>query len=754
MRIKDTFTIRKTILATLAVLVHLLANAQVPDQSWWSFTYPGDKPASNSQLDLRYLNEKFAGSDGFLKLSKDGNNLVNGKGKEMRFWACNGGSLANEFSDAQLDTLARFLSKIGVNLVRFHGAVNPHGKNTKLNEPSTEEINNIWRCVAAMKKQGIYTVISPFWPHNGHMGGWIPEEWGIEGYSGKDELWAVMYFNDKLKEAYKSWVRVLYGKTNPYTGIALKDDPAVALIQVENEDGIFFWTMGDIKPALAKMAGKQFSEWLKQKYGSLEAAKQHWDGTSHKDDDFSNNITGLFHIYELTIAQKNGMAKRIQDQTEFYARRQRSFYDEMVRYYRDTLGCKQLINGNNWRTASQSRLLDLERWTNSGAEVIAANKYFDPGHKGPEAGWRIDPGDFYSSPSALKNPADLPTNVKHVAGHPMMITESGWNLPNKYQTEGPLLVAAYGGLTGLDAFFWFCPTATTYAAEPYYTFLNVQGQHPLSRWTTSTPGEMAMFPANALIHRLGYVKKGQIAEEQRSLDAMLKRTIPQIFEEQPFDPNRDFFLPNKQKESKPEHSPLLFLTGGISTRYESKTDTLKLHADPGTLISTTTQTVTSVTSEQNLDYKNGVFTLNTPKAKAVSGFLNTRTVFDLGEVQVRSENEYATIELVSMDDRDIGNSKKILLQTGTLFRPRGWQEEPAINEQDQEKPEGYKILNTGTMPWMGMPAKGTISIRNKNLKKATQLDAAGYPRKPLSLQKTKNSVSLDLPSDALYILLE
>src|SRR5690606_30734086 len=125
-----------------------------------------------------------------------------------------------------------------------------------------------------------------------------------------------------------------------------------------------------------------------------------------------------------------------------------------------------LINGNNWRTASQSRLLDLERWTNSGVDVLAVNKYFDPQHSGPNDGWRIEPGHHYGAPSALKNPADLATNIKHVAGRPMILTEGGWNLPNKYQTEGPLLVAAYGGLTGLDAFFWFCPTATTFHRQP------------------------------------------------------------------------------------------------------------------------------------------------------------------------------------------------------------------------------------------------------------------------------------------------
>lgn len=746
---------KKTSISVALLFLFTFVKAQIPDQTWWTFTYPDHKSTEGEMLNLRYLNEKFAGSKGFIQLSKTGESFVDGKGKEIRFWACNGGSLANELNDRQLDSLAQFLAKIGVNMIRYHGAINPRGKNTKITDPDTTEVKNIWRCVAAMKKQGIYTVISPFWPHNGHMGGWVPEEWGIEGYSGKDDLWAVLYFNEKLKDGYKAWVKYLYTTPNPYTGIALKDEAAVSLIQIENEDAVFFWTMGAIKPALSKMISAQFSDWLKAKYGTPEALRKRWgDAAVQKDDDFSKGQIGLYPIYELTLPAKPDIAVRLQDQTSFYAEKQRNFYDEMVRYYRNELGCKQLINGNNWRTASQSRLLDLERWTNSGADVMAVNKYFDPGHKGPNDGWRIDPGDFYTSPSALKNPADLPLNIKHVSGRPMIVTESAWNLPNRYQTEGPLLVAAYGSLTGLDAFFWFSPTAVSFDRNMYFSFLNLQGQHPMNRWTTSTPGQMGMFPANALIHRLGYVKEARSVTEQRTMSSMLKREVPQIFEEQPFDPNRDFITGDKNNEGKSTLSPLTFLTGGVSTTYGSKKDTIQLSKPLDQLINTRAQQVSSITGQQNLDYKNGIFTLNTPKAKAVSGFLSSTATFSLDGVTINSANEYATIELVSMDGAEIDQSKKLLLQTGTIFRPTGWNEAPSDLEQNNEKTKGFRITNTGKMPWLGMPVKGSISIKNKHLKKAIQLDAGGYAIKELPISKTGETIGLDLPADAHFIILQ
>jgi hypothetical protein len=721
------------VLLLLLFIIVYHAWAQVPDKSWWTFSYPEGRSLDSGLLNLRYLNERFAGQNGFLKLSADGNRFVNGKNKEVRFWAANGGSLAEKFDDKKLDSLARFLAKMGVNMVRYHGSISPKGKNTQLTDVDTTEARNMWRCVAAMKKQGIYTVISPFWPHNGHMGGWIPAAWGIDGYTGKDEMWGVLFFNDKLKSAYKAWVKYLYTTPNPYTVVALKDEPAVAIIQVENEDSPLFWTMNNVKPQLKQMVGAQFSKWLQKKY---------------PQGNFKDTVD-LVNIYEFTIPPRGGNNSRTQDQLQFYAESQRAFYDDMVHYYRDVLGCKQLINGNNWRTASQSRLLDIERWTNSGADVIAVNKYFDPQHKGPNAGWRIDPGDFYGAPSALKNPADLPTNIKHVAGHPMVVTESGWNLPNRYQTEGALLVAAYGSLTGLDAYFWFAPTATNYMQQPYFDFLNIKGQHPMNRWSSSTPGEMGMFPANALIQRLGYVKEANAVREQRSMTSMLNRDVPPIFEEQSFDPNRDFVLTNNSDQGK--LSPLTFLTGGVTSTYQSKQDTFTLAKDANQLIDQKASTVKSVTGQHLLNYKDGIFTLNTPQAVAVSGFLKADKVFNLGDVKITSDNEYATIEVVSMDGKALSQSNKILVQVGTIFRPTGWTEEPATITADKREVKGFRITNTGKMPWLGMPAQGSISFKSKKIKKATLLDAAGYPLRNLAIE---TDGSLILPADAFYIMLQ
>ena len=76
--------------------------------------------ASKSVLDLRSLNEKEAGQSGFLKLGPSGDRLLLGDGTPVRLWAVNAD--ISGFDDKQLDQNARWLARMGVNMVRLSGA--------------------------------------------------------------------------------------------------------------------------------------------------------------------------------------------------------------------------------------------------------------------------------------------------------------------------------------------------------------------------------------------------------------------------------------------------------------------------------------------------------------------------------------------------------------------------------------------------------------------------------------------------------
>lgn len=721
----------------------------------WAFLYPGDSFTDEALLDLRYLNESHAGEHGFIGLSEDGESFVRGDGEAIRFWPVNGGGSTRQMSDEELAWHARFLAKQGVNMNRWHGSINPSGKGRDIFELDTAEVDAIWRWVAAMKKEGIYSTISPFWAHNGHMGGWVPEEWELEGYSGKDELWGLMYFNDRLKQAYKSWVSYLYTEVNPYTGIALKDDPAVGLIQIKNEDGIFWWTISMGKPQLKALMSKRFASWLSQKYGSLDGAVRAWEGASLEGDDPAGASMDLYTIWELTQPQEGAKAKRIADQTQFMATEQYGFYKEIHDYYREELGCKQLINANNWKTADPSRLNDLERWTYTACEVQAVNRYYAPGHAGINNGWRIDPGHYYQGKSALKNPDKIPVNVKQVAGFPMLITESGWNLPHIYQSEAPALVAAYQSLTGHDAFYWFYVTSRDYMEFPYFEFTRDSADmYAMHRWTCSTPGGISQFPVYALIYRMGYLSEGEtLVHEHRSMESLWNRDIAMISEEVSFDPNRDQIEGIQTKASDGGLSPLAFLAGQVKVTYDGDPEKNFVSEKLDLLIDEEKGSVQSITGEIELNHRDGILTFSSAKAACVSGFVKPDVSYELGVVKVKSDNEYITVGLSPLDDAVLSESSCILIQTGTTYRPTGWMEEEASFVLGGDSVQGYRILNTGSMPWMAAPTLTRISIANPVINRAFLLDAAGYKKSEIHLKRKGDRVELELPPEALYVVL-
>lgn len=739
-------------MSRLIIVLLILFSVSVKGQEKkYDFVFPENKTTENSLLSLRFLNEETAGSHGFIRLSEDGESFMAGD-QPIRFWPVNSG--AGDMSDEELARHAEFLASMGVNMVRYHGSINPSGKGTSRYDVDRKEIDNIWRVVAAMKKQGIYTTISPFWPHNGHMGGWLPKEWGIEGYSDKDDLWGVMYFNEKLQDAYKAWVKVLYTEKNPYTGVALKDEPAVGIIQIMNEDGVFFWTMQNMKPSLKKMVQSKYATWLQKKYGTLANAFAAWGKASLPGDQLNSQTVDIYTIYDMTQEASGDRAIRLRDQVQFYADTQFDFYKEIHDYYREVLGCKQIINAENWTTASPSRLHDLERWTNTSNEVLAINRYYDPGHFGENAGWRIDPGHHYMGLSALKNPQKLPINVKQVVGHPFIMTESGWNLPNKYSAEGPFLISTIQSITGFDAYYWFSAEGVDYTRNPYFDFTkDAQGRRAMHRWTCSVPGVMGQFPANALLYRLGYLKEGEVVlHEEKPMEKLWNREVSPLVEETNFDPNRDT-KNNLTPGNESQISPLAFLTGKVEVVYGGDASKTRISPDMNQLVDLDKKLIRSSSGEMEWDYSKGICQVNAEKAKGVCGFI-AGGKYHLGNVQISSNNNYAAIWVVAMDNQPIESSTKVLVQVGTIYQPTGWTEEEVDFKADNQNLHGFKITNTGSMPWKADETQVTVDIANSKLRKASLLDAAGHVTANVSLRRSKGKVSLTLPRDAMYVIVE
>ena len=745
------------VLPVLAMLLGACAapfeesRAEPPAGEGWAFSYPAGADPAKSLIDLRSLNEPVAGQSGFVRLSANGDDFVLGDGSPARFWAI--GSEVFRGNPADMKKHARFLAGLGVNMVRLHAQICPPGPNSNLTDVNEKEIDGIWRFVAELKAQGIYATISPYWAHSADA-----TRWGIEGHNAPGALWGLLFFDETLQKGYKAWAAALYSRPNPYTGVPLAKDPAVAIIQVQNEDSLLFYTMMGLQPAQKARLGRKFAAWLAAKYGKAGQIPKAWAGAKHADDDFGAGRVGLLQPWETLKPIAGGMGVRASDQFRFLVETQRDFYAAMRRFYKEDLGCGQLINASNWRSANQALQDDSERWSYASTDVIAVNRYYNGGaHVGPNNGWRIDPGDRFAQRSATMSPRELPVNLKQVVGHPTIVTESTWVAPLAFQSEGPFLVAAYESLTGVDAFFWFSADVPDYKSTMHFPFQQVQGQQPLLKWSASIPPILGEFPATALLFRKGYVMRGETAvHEERTLASMFERQTPIIAEDPAFDPNRDKAPPVAPRpgEKATLVDPLAFLVGPVEVKYDGDPSKNKV-VDLARFIDLKKQTVRSVTGEITLDYGRGLCTVDAPKAQGATGFLEKAGLIQLRDVGIRSKNAYATILAVPLDDQPLATSKKILVQVGTAARPTGWSTRDAEFKGEGDKmTRGYEVVNTGKPPWMVADTDIGLAIKNPGLSKATRLDAAGMPAEDVPLTKAKTGVTLTLPPETMYLILE
>ncbi len=470
----------------------------------WAFSPAQDAFAGDALLDLRSLNEKVAGESGFVKESPDGGDFVFGNGKPARFWATNVGT--GPGTPEEMARTARFLAKRGVNMARIFGQISPDmGKNPNaaITDANLAVIDQIWRMEAALKKEGIYSVISPYWVCSV---GNIPASWGIGG-DGPQSAFGYLFFNERMQTGFKAWMKALYATVNPYTGMPMARDPAVAVIQLQNEDSMLFWTFMGVfggKGEAFTEVSRQFGTWAAKKYGSLDAAKAAWKGESANGDDFAHGSLGFYQMWEITNQPNGPKGDRMADQVAFAADTMHGFNKMMGTYLHQELGCKQLINAGNWRTADTVKLQDLEHWSYTANEVIDTHYYVGGAHVGPDSGWAIDPGDHYTNLSCILDPRSFPLNIKQVVGHPFIETESSWTIPDLYQSEGPAMVAAYSALTGFGAFFWNGGGG----GAPGWDGAMFPFAPKAAKWAMQNPMGLGQFPAAAVMYRgEDYVKR-------------------------------------------------------------------------------------------------------------------------------------------------------------------------------------------------------------------------------------------------------
>lgn len=738
------------------------------DERSWAFTPERDTFSAEALFDLRALNDPVAGRHGFLEITPSGD-FAFADGTPVRFWALNFEPRI-QLSDEDLAYAARFLAKRGVNMVRWHGYINPKVPGSNFfHEPTVgpddplpgdlpplEQIDEAerdlcWRIVAAMRREGIYTTLSPYWAvkfKHAHR-------WGLPAGVGADrDAQGLLFFEPRMQAAYRQWMKDLLRTPNPYTGIPLADDPAVGVIQFQNEDSLLFFTVDLMHADAKQLLARRFAEWLIQRHGSLDTARKGWgEAGTVEGDDWEAGVPALLRLDHYRQEPAPEVSARLAAQLEFYTRTMHDANADIARYLREELGVRCVLNASNWRTANGRFLNDAERWAYLPAEAIALNRYYTTPHLGPDRGFTVQVGHRFASGSALRRPQAIPLAVRQIEGRPMLVPESTWVGPNLYRAEAPLTTAAYQSLTGVDAYYWFSFHYVDWT-QPTLVGGYYRGAF---KWTSQTPDLLGLFPATALLYRRGDVQRAEpVLRESRSLTQVWHAKPPALVEEPPFDPNRDPAEPSPGAGTG-QISPLAYLVGPVVVDYtDEATDRVTTSDDLSRFIDAKAGQVRSRTEEITLDYRRGFLRVDTPRAQGAAGF------FD--EVDSRCETSDATFELknaygqlvaVSLDDAALKDSRRVLLQIGTTMRPTGWVTGP---DTAPETGRGggrtdERVEQLGGPPWRIEQAQGRFTLRNPHVTQATVTDVNGLPLRQLDLQRSGDHVTIPLPPDALYVVL-
>jgi hypothetical protein len=101
-------------------------------------------------------------------------------------------------------------------------------------------------------------------------------------------------FTPALVDAQKEFARQLLTHINPYRKVRYADDPAVAFVEITNENSFFMWasenTLRTLPPYYADILQKKFNAWLKQRYGSDDKLRKVWsEGAEELGKDLIKN---------------------------------------------------------------------------------------------------------------------------------------------------------------------------------------------------------------------------------------------------------------------------------------------------------------------------------------------------------------------------------------------------------------------------------------------------------------------------------
>jgi len=700
---------------------------------------PEPDPFTHSPIDLRHLNERFAGQHGFI--TTQGENFIHSdSGESVRFWAANAGAGIGALARESIDEMARHLAKRGVNLVRYHSPFWVQS-GADFGDIDEDRLDDIHYLVAALRREGIYTAFSIYFPLWADLSGTSFAGYPTPGSGGRS--FGTLYHDPAFQAIYRNWWTQLLTRNNPYTGRALRDEPAVAYLEMVNEDSYLFWTFkpnDDVPAEQVDILEPLFGDWAAAKYGSLANAFATW-GQAEAGDDLGAGRAGFNTNLVWRATAAGPQSTRDADTVAFLADQQRAFHLETHDFLKNTLGFRGAITGSNWKTGDTRYLDPLDKWSNTVADFMDRHGYYGSSVSGEASGYDVRVGQTFHDRAAVRFQSSTGVDegsfshpvfdLRH-DNLPSFISETDHPEPNRFRADQPFLHAAYASLQGSDGIVFFSITGPRFLGT-------------IDKWPLQSPMTLGQFPAFASIYRRGLVEEaGSVAEFDLLVDDLKALGGAPVSAPQNFDDLRaEDIPPGDPIPDADSIDPLAFLVGKVGLNYVDQ--------NPGSsvinlenFIDRDAKVVTSSTGQLVWDYGTGVVTMNAPAAQGATGFLDAAGPLALGDLTIDCTLEYGTVVLLSLDDRPIATSERLLLQIGTEERPTGW----ATSGSNPKT-----IDSLGGSPFQLKQIGGTLALARPDAASltVTPLDFNGYRT---SAPPLTGAAPLTLLPDVIYYLIE
>ena len=253
------------------------------------FVLPWDDAAPGTITDVSFLNAKPAGVNGFI-MPQSGHFVESRTGKRVRFLGTNFAAKCAFPSHADAVKVAARIAKLGINLVRLHHMDNSNwGQDASIWDYSYKDrqhidavqLDKLDYLIAQFKKNGVYSNINlhvsrQFSPADG-----FPESVSKIPF---DFDKRVDEFDRRMILLQKNYAHDLLTHVNPYTHLSYAQDPAVAVVEINNENslvgdgwnGIYGTDLDTLpEPFRGELVGF-WNDWLTKKYGTDAEVRAAW----------------------------------------------------------------------------------------------------------------------------------------------------------------------------------------------------------------------------------------------------------------------------------------------------------------------------------------------------------------------------------------------------------------------------------------------------------------------------------------------